>query len=129
MANPVNPNNYRQNSIPYMQNMGFDEKYQMPAVVLVGEDLSGATDVLRRIQVDPAGNIIQGDKPKTIKIDYDGSNPIYVGEADPGTATSSAGWRIKKLTYSGSNVTDVQWADGDLAEDNVWDDRAALSYS
>lgn len=53
----------------------------------------------------------------------------YVGEAFPGTAASSAGWRIKKLTYSGTNVTDVKWASGTSKFDKVWDDRASYVYS
>jgi hypothetical protein len=130
MAHPVNPNNNRQNSIPYMQNMGFDDKYKIPAVVLTGEDLTGSTDTLRRIQVDSYGNIIQGDKPVTILLDYDGGDaPVYVGEAAPGTATSAAGWKIKRLTYSGANLTAVEWADGDVQADNIYDNRASISYS
>jgi len=56
-------------------------------------------------------------------------NPEYIGEAYPGYATSVARWRIKKLTYDGSNVTQIDWADGNDDFDNVWDDRASLSYS
>lgn len=130
MAHPVNPNNNRQNSIPYMQNMGFDDKYKIPAVVLTGEDLTGTTDRLRRIQVDAAGNIIQGDKPYTTLLDYNGGNaPVYVGEAAPGSATSAAAWKIKRLSYSGDNLTAVEWADGDTQYDNIWDNRASISYS
>lgn len=52
----------------------------------------------------------------------------YVGEADPGTATAAAAWRIKKLIETGPDVA-VTWADGDSDFDNVWDNRASLSYS
>ncbi len=52
----------------------------------------------------------------------------YVGEASIGTATSSAAWRIKKITYTGSSLS-ITWADGDDNFDNVWDNRASLSYS
>jgi len=68
--------------------------------------------------------------PRLIKkIEYSGSNLLYLGEAPPGSATSAAAWRIQKYTYSGSNLTDTQYADGDEEFDNVWDDRASLSYS
>lgn len=50
----------------------------------------------------------------------------YLGEAQPGTATSAAEWRIQRITNSDSTIT---WADGDGDFDNVWDDRATLSYS
>lgn len=55
--------------------------------------------------------------------------PEYIGLASPGTATSAASWQIRKLTYSGTNVTELNFADGNLNFDNVWDDHATLSYS
>jgi len=65
-----------------------------------------------------------------LAIDYDGSgNIIYQGKALPGASKASAVWQIKKLVYSGSNVSDIQWADGDILFDNIWDNRAGLSYS
>ena len=68
---------------------------------------------------------------EVMQMAYDASNNLeYVGTAFPGTATSAALWRIKNLTYDGSNnLTGVLWADGDTNYDNVWDDRASLSYS
>jgi hypothetical protein len=65
----------------------------------------------------------------TVKIEYSGDNPIYVAKASPGSATSAAVWQISKLTYSGSNVTDVQWAGGANTFTNIWDSRAGYSYS
>ena len=55
--------------------------------------------------------------------------PEYIGIASPGTATSAASWKIKKLIYTGTNVTSVIWADGDLNFDNIWNNYASLSYS
>jgi len=52
----------------------------------------------------------------------------YMGEADPGTLTSAPTWRIKRITETGADVA-VVWADGDASFDNVWDDRASLTYS
>jgi hypothetical protein len=74
---------------------------------------------------------ISGELNYTLAIEYDASNnPVYVGEAGPGTAKAANGWRIKKITYDGSNnPTDVQWADGDTRFDNIWDDRATYTYS
>jgi len=57
------------------------------------------------------------------------SNVEYVGEAKPGTATDATGWRIKKLTYSGNNVTQVNCADGNRNNDNIWDSRTDYTYS
>lgn len=55
--------------------------------------------------------------------------PEYIGLAIPGTATSSASWQIKKLTYSGNNVISILFADGDTKFDNIWDDKGDLDYS
>lgn len=65
----------------------------------------------------------------TQKIAYNGDNVEYVGQAKPSTLSSEAGWSIKKLTYSGSNVTDVQWANGDAGFIFIWDDRASYTYA
>lgn len=50
----------------------------------------------------------------------------YFGFAVPATATSAAKWKVKRLTNSTSTFT---WADGDDQYDNIWDNRASLSYS
>lgn len=69
------------------------------------------------------------ERPFTQKIAYSGTNPIYIGEAPPGTPTSSALWRIKKLEYSGSLVTGTVWANGSADFDKVWDNRTSYSYN
>lgn len=60
-------------------------------------------------------------------IDVVGST-TYIGEADPGSALASAVWRIKRIQVVG-DVSTILWADGNSDFDNVWDNRAALSYS
>ena len=66
------------------------------------------------------------------RIDYDGGcKAVYVGEAMPGTATSNAKWRIKKLTYdSNDSVLTILWASKEAISFTVeWDERTNLSYS
>jgi len=65
------------------------------------------------------------------KLDYSGgANPIYIGQSYPGAATSTATWQIKKLTYDGNgNVTVVAFAGGTPDANQIWDNRATLSYS
>lgn len=65
------------------------------------------------------------------KLAYDASNNLeYLGIAKAGEATSSAAWQIKKFFYDGNNnLITVQLADGDTRFDNIWDNRASLSYS
>lgn len=62
---------------------------------------------------------------------YDGSNNlIYSGKALTGSSKATACWQIKKYTYDGSsNLTDIQFCDGNNNFDNVWNDRVSYSYS
>lgn len=55
--------------------------------------------------------------------------PVYIGWASPGTLTSAADWRIAFLEYSGGELVRLTWADGNTNFDNVYDDRAILTYS
>ena len=62
---------------------------------------------------------------------YDGSNRLeFIGKADPGSATSSACWQIKRFTYAGATtrITAIQYADNDPKYVHVLDDRASLNY-
>jgi len=54
---------------------------------------------------------------------------LYKGEASPGTAVSSAAWRIQKISFQADGDVEILFADGDTSFDNVWDNRASLSYS
>lgn len=65
----------------------------------------------------------------TTALDYSGDNLIYLGLAAPGSDKAAKKWQIRKFTYSGTNVTDIQYANGSLIFNQVWDDRAGLSYS
>lgn len=57
-------------------------------------------------------------------------NPIYVGYARPGTATSAALWFITKQTYDGNNAVTRQQFPSDVpAFAYIWDNRASLTYS
>jgi hypothetical protein len=53
----------------------------------------------------------------------------YVGTADAGTSTAAPLWRIKRVTTDASGNVTEEYADGNPAFDNVWQDRATLSYS
>ena len=44
-------------------------------------------------------------------------------------ATSSATWQIQKLAFGTDGDVTITWADGDAAFDNIWDNRASLTYS
>lgn len=85
------------------------------------------------ILVDNFSGTPQEGKGLTVELDYTGSptgvDPVFVGYAPPGKAKADGVWKIMKLVYSSGVLVERVWADGDTKFDNVWDDRAALSYS
>jgi len=90
------------------------------------EDRSGKVAVRTYDQA-----LIELNANYTQLLEYDISgNAIYIGVAAPGTATTAGAWQIKNLTYDGGgNLISLKWADGDDQFNNIWDNRAALSYS
>jgi len=56
------------------------------------------------------------------------TRPEYVGDAAPGTKTSVAKWRIKKIGYSGNASVSTLFAGGTAEFDKIWDNRASYSY-
>lgn len=68
-----------------------------------------------------------GGGVRTQLIDESGSY-TYIGEAEPGTATSSASWRIKRVDETADPDVTVKWA-GTGTFNQVWDNRASLSYN
>lgn len=68
----------------------------------------------------------RSDSLGSLKLDQVTSTLFYVGEATFAASTSSPLWRIRKIdTTTG---VDVRWADGNSNYDNVWDNRASLTY-
>lgn len=65
---------------------------------------------------------------EALRIDEISDNLVYIGYADIGTLDGAPDWAIKRLQKTGV-VTSVQWADGNQNYDNIWDDRASLTYS
>lgn len=65
------------------------------------------------------------------RYDQDAATPTfaYLGKAQVGTATSAATWQIQKLTFGTDGDVTITWADGNASFDNIWDNRASLSYS
>lgn len=64
------------------------------------------------------------------EIDFVGDTLIYRGWADPGSLTSEPKWRIRRTRFVGTDEDVVHdWADGDTYFNNIWDNRAGLTYS
>lgn len=90
------------------------------------------------IIVDNFSGTPQEGKGLSIEIDYAGRTdcqPVYVGYSspDPDKTTADPVWKIMFCEYDGTLADGClirrTWADGNTKFDNVWDDRASLSYS
>lgn len=82
-----------------------------------------------------AGDVSNGRRLKYVQsvplkkiVDEASTTVAYIGEAVPSATTSQALWRIKKID-STTNPKTIFFADADDKFDNVWDNRASLSYS
>lgn len=76
-------------------------------------------------------NVVQESYLADLKFrgEYSAGNLIYKGYARPNSDTADDVWQISKLTYSGSDLTQVDWAQGSSEFIFVWDDRASYVYS
>ena len=79
--------------------------------------------------IENALNALVATSGKIVQVDEATGSITYVGYADPGTASSSPLWQIFRLDESSDPELVKLYADGDTDFDNVWDDRASLSYS
>lgn len=86
--------------------------------------------ILEAAKQGPAGppGTAEEEVPYAERTDMVGETVIYKGQANPGSSEASAVWRIKRLTITGDDVV-TEWADGNANFDNVWADRATLSYA
>lgn len=114
-----------------------DKARQAIPVVLVDRTRKKFYDAVTGMSSAPGGSgggnnratIRALDNTYSQKYEYSGQDLIYHGKASPGAPSSSPVWAIKKYTYVGGKITAIEWADGNSDFDNVWDDRAGLSYS
>lgn len=86
-------------------------------------DISGSN-----FGTNPIKRVLNTDGPAcNVQVDDTGGT-IYVGISSPGVATSAAVWQILRLVESGGTFN-LKYADGDAEFNNIWDNRAGLSYS
>jgi len=77
----------------------------------------------------PPGDTGVSEDDVAYDVETDTSTPgtTYVGQADPGSSTASAVWRIRRITETNDGAS-VDWADGVGTFVHIWDDRASLTY-
>lgn len=77
----------------------------------------------------PGGPQIQEIDDLIDRWDYASTTTWYHGHASPGSLSSAAVWRIKRITLDSSlRPTVTAMADSNANFDNVFDNRATLSY-
>ena len=79
---------------------------------------SGDSGSVEAIQEVATGSLL------TLRTD-EGATYMYIGEALPGSDPADDVWRLKRLTLANNFIL---WADGDTNFDNIWDNRAILTY-
>lgn len=66
----------------------------------------------------------------TMLMDPASSTITYSGKAAAGSATNVAVWQISKLTFDADgNLLSQKWANASGNFDQIWDNRASLSYT
>ena len=103
--------------------------YTVPSMIhKVGNEPVTTTNPLPVETVDANGN--NTNSQYIVSQSY-GSNGLieFVGRTLPNTGKGEAKWQIKKLTYDGRKITDIQYAGGTNAFNQIWNNRASLSYS
>ncbi len=75
---------------------------------------------------------VHADLTSGQKIEYDdditGNSKEYFGWARKDSATTSAVWKIMRITYTGSDFV-IEWAGGTEQYIFKWSERTTLSYS
>lgn len=128
MAQPTNDGNIVKRTSQYIDNQSFDETTGAQGVAIYGTP--DGTSVYR-LKINSDGSINASTSAGTTnytKIFDSDTTPgfTYIGSVAMGSvgSTGSAIWQIKKVGSTGKT-----WADGNDSFDNVWDDRASLTYN
>ncbi len=83
------------------------------------------------LKTDANGNVISESYQGDMKFrgTYVADQIIYKGLARPDASESALVWQISKMTYSGTDLTEINWAEGSSEFNYSWTDRATYTYS
>jgi hypothetical protein len=107
------------------QNALIDEntRASLTAESPTGEIIRAKANALGSLYVDTTAPT---SASKTL-VDEQSTALTYVGKAAQGSATSAAVWQVFRVTVAGT-ITTIEYAGTGLF-DQIWDDRATLTYS
>lgn len=93
-------------------------------------DVSIVEEVLSFTSLEVERVVLEPDEVQySSRVDFVTDLFLYRGEALPGAAEGDPVWRIREITIGGDNDVTTLYADGNANFDNVWTDRASLTYS
>lgn len=90
-------------------------------------ELDGSINANVKVDAGDGDNVAIGNTWKKM-VDQPDAVTTYIGSANPGTTLAAASWQIKRITVTGT-ITAIEFADGNLNFDNVWNNRASLTYN
>jgi hypothetical protein len=108
------------NAVSDLEREEHDAEYGTKKVSLWGYDESIDPPVLKRMRID--------DVDYTMILDQTDPNNIYQAWATPGTLTSEAKWKIRRINTTGG-VKTMAYSDGNTNFDNVFENRGILNFS
>lgn len=88
---------------------------------------SSAQEQEEHAHSEAARRTIEVPAARNIRIDKQ-SNVIYLGYAPLGAGSSEPLWLIRAIETTGTERV-FKWANGSYTNNQVWDDRASLSYT
>lgn len=69
----------------------------------------------------------QNDSNLDVRYEEVDANTAYLGLAAIDSDPAATVWQIKKLDFT--TGVDVRWADGNSKFDNIWNNRASITYT
>jgi hypothetical protein len=103
------------------------------SVDAMGNGINSPEALMMYEQFGRVGNSTSGQAyQRTAKVDQltfvdDTGTYVYIGNAVPSSSSASAVWKIRRVTTT--NPVKIEYAAGSTLYNQVWDNRASLSYS
>jgi len=106
-----------------------DASGQTATIADMGSGIKALDVNVRDLTIDKSNDSIATESvEQSTRVDEVSSSVTYFGFAAVGASESSAVWKIKRLSVSGS-ITKLEYADGNINYDNNWSNRASLTYT